>query len=130
MTAVACTDTAHRHTTIAVRLRELRYAGIAMLGFAAAWPLFPDGVGFPCPLRTITGIPCPFCGLTRSVTATARLDLPAAFDFNPAGIAVVAVALLLLVVWSVRRVHIPLWTIPTVFVVLWAYQVAFYPYGA
>jgi len=130
VTAATCTHPAHRHTTIAVRLRELRYAGLAMLALATSWPLLPAGAGLPCPFRTITGIPCPFCGMTRSVTATVHFDFAAAFDLNPAGIAVVASALLLLVTWRVRRVHIPLWTIPTVLVVLWAYQIAFYPHGA
>lgn len=130
VTAATCTHPAHRHTTVAVRLRELRYAGIAMLGFAMSWPLLPAGAGLPCPFRTFTGIPCPFCGMTRSVAATVRLDFGAAFDLNPAGILVVATALVLLVLWRVRRVHLPLWAIPTVLVVLWAYQIAFYPHGA
>ena len=36
-----------------------------------------------CPLRTHTGVPCPFCGSTRALAALARLDWVTAVQFNP-----------------------------------------------
>lgn len=36
-----------------------------------------------CLLRKLTGIPCPFCGSTRSLAAWATLDVEQAFRFNP-----------------------------------------------
>lgn len=36
-----------------------------------------------CPLKALTGIPCPGCGSGRASLALARLDLPAAFASNP-----------------------------------------------
>jgi hypothetical protein len=38
-----------------------------------------------CPFLAATGLPCPGCGLSRSVGAAARLDFPAAFAFHAFG---------------------------------------------
>lgn len=42
-----------------------------------------------CPFKTMTGLPCPTCGLTRAVMAMTRLDFAAAFAFNPLAVAAV-----------------------------------------
>jgi hypothetical protein len=68
-----------------------------MLAAAAVLPVLPGHPGLACPLRTLTGVPCPLCGMTTSVEETVRGDLSRAFAANPAGIAAVAVALFLLV---------------------------------
>ena len=36
-----------------------------------------------CPLKQLTGFPCPGCGVTRGLTHIALLDFEAAFRFNP-----------------------------------------------
>jgi hypothetical protein len=76
--------------------RQLVWAGGLMLAAAAVLPALPGHPGLPCPLRTLTGVPCPFCGMTTSVEATAHLHLGDAFAANPAGIALVALAIYLL----------------------------------
>jgi hypothetical protein len=36
-----------------------------------------------CPLRTLTGVPCPTCGTTRAGLALVRGDILGALHFNP-----------------------------------------------
>jgi hypothetical protein len=43
--------------------------------FSIPWPR--------CGLRTLTGIPCPLCGATRSLVAWSHGDVAAAFALNP-----------------------------------------------
>ncbi|MGH9125394.1 MAG: DUF2752 domain-containing protein [Acidimicrobiales bacterium] len=89
-------------------LRGLRYAGGAMLVLAVALPHVPGHPGLPCPLRTITGVPCPFCGLTTSVEATMGGHLGRAFAANPFGIVAVAMAIALLARPKWERFNLPL----------------------
>jgi hypothetical protein len=71
---------------------DLRLGATLLLGVAAVRAALPGEHGFPCPLRTLTGIPCPLCGMTTSVTETVELDLGDAVAANPAGVALVALA--------------------------------------
>ncbi len=56
-----------------------------------------------CGLRTLTGIPCPLCGSTRTLAAWSHLDAGQAFRLNPlvAG-ACVALATWLVLAWLDR----------------------------
>jgi len=54
----------------------LKLAGLAVFVLLLlTWYL----LDLPCVLRTITGIPCPTCGLTRAWLCTFRLDFSGAF---------------------------------------------------
>jgi hypothetical protein len=110
-----------RPGTIALDPTDLRYAAAAGVAAGVALPLLPVHLPFTCPLRAATGVPCPLCGMTTSVTETLRLDLDAALAATPAGVAAVAAAVVLLVARP-RRVRIPA---PVPYVVLgcmWLYQ--------
>ncbi len=59
-------------------------AGAAMLGAVypavtvhTGWP------GLPCPLRTLTGVPCPFCGMTTATVAVSHGEWGSAAAANP-----------------------------------------------
>jgi hypothetical protein len=112
-----------------VDLREMRIAGAGMLAVAAVRPLVPFEFVPPCPLRTVTGVPCPLCGTTRGVTALVHGDFARALLMNPASYVVVALALVLLVQWRVRRVVIPVWVIFTALGVMWTWQLFKYATG-
>lgn len=66
---------------------ELRtFQILALVGIAIAFlvPQNLDGISL-CYFYNITGLPCPGCGLTRSVTRTLHLDPLSAFFLNPFG---------------------------------------------
>jgi hypothetical protein len=116
-------------TTQTVDAGRLRAAGAAMLGIAAIRPLFPVQPGLPCPLRTLTGVPCPFCGMTRAVTDVVHGEVAKSLVMNPAGILAVAIAIALLLGWRVRRISYATWLVPVVLALMWSYQLFKYATG-
>ncbi|WP_426573014.1 DUF2752 domain-containing protein [Aquihabitans sp. McL0605] len=60
----------------------------------------------PCPFRTVTGLPCPGCGMTRLADAVAHGRLHTAVHADVAGVAILGVLLVLAathVATTVRR---------------------------
>jgi hypothetical protein len=110
-------------------LREVRIAGAAMLGIAAVRPLVPFEFVPPCPLKTVTGIPCPMCGMTRGVTALVHGDFARALLMNPASYLFVALAILLLLQWRTKKIVVPVWLIVTVMALMWTWQLFKYATG-
>jgi hypothetical protein len=100
---------------------DLRTASVAMLGVAAILPLLPGHPGFACPLRLLTGVPCPLCGMTTSVEHTVRLELSDAIASNPVGPLAVLAAVLLLVLRP-ARISIPAQLVPVGLAALWVFQ--------
>jgi hypothetical protein len=82
-------------------------ATAASIVLAASWIYAPWSQSGPvlCPLRLLTGIPCPSCGLTRSFCAAAHGDFSAAFGFHVIGpilFAATAIAIPLCILEVVR----------------------------
>lgn len=59
-------------------------ASVAPIG--AVYPFLmahTGGQGIPCPLRTLTGVPCPFCGMTTATVAIMHGNWVGAAATNP-----------------------------------------------
>ena len=113
---------------VAFDARTARLSSVALAAgglLYAATPVHPPLV---CPLRALTGIPCPLCGMTRAVTAAMRGDFWASLRFQPAGLALLAIALYMLV----RRrggepVRMPVWMILSGLALMWAWNLTLNP---
>jgi len=92
----------HRHRLL-IRLQHAGWAlPAALTGVLWLKGLHPDLPGWPCPLRALTGIPCPTCFLTRATSAALIGDLPASVQWHAFG-PVVAVSLLGWSLMSIRQ---------------------------
>ena len=101
-------------------------------GFAVAATLnaHPDGLGTheqlglpPCAIRTLTGSPCPGCGLTTSITHVAHGRVLTAWRAQPVGVFIAAASLIAIVVCgeaAIRgRWRLPIDPLATAVVAVW-----------
>ncbi|MBQ3537445.1 MAG: DUF2752 domain-containing protein [Clostridia bacterium] len=69
------------------KTRRIRNVILITAGFAAAavilYILAKNGISISCPINKFTGLLCPGCGNTRAAMALLRLDIAAAFSYNP-----------------------------------------------
>jgi len=57
------------------------FLAIGTVAYLKVWiPL--TGLSIPCPIHAVTGLYCPGCGSTRSLSALLQLDLADAFRYN------------------------------------------------
>ena len=115
--------------TTEVDLRPLRVGALALVPTAFILSWLPVDVVPRCPLRTLTGVPCPLCGSTRGVIAAVHGHLGHALELNPASLLVLALAAMLVLGWRIERVRIPVWIVVAVFAALWTYQLFKYATG-
>ena len=66
-------------------LARLFLLGIGGFGLYLAFFGNPEGgiALIPCPVRSVIGIPCPGCGMTRSCLALAQGEFVSAWNFHP-----------------------------------------------
>jgi hypothetical protein len=98
----SASGTAQGHVRrLAAPLAALGITTVAVVAVASL-DLDSSGPSF-CPLRTLTGLDCPFCGSTRAAGALARGEVVPALDHNALFVLVILpLAVLAWVVW-VRR---------------------------
>ncbi len=66
------------------KVRRLLIKHAVFIALFALCLLLLNISGIHCPIRYITGIPCPGCGTTRALLALCRLDFGAVLYYNPA----------------------------------------------
>jgi hypothetical protein len=93
------TNPGRSDTALASLLRDRRVSlGVTAMAAAQVACVAAGAGGWPCPLKSALGIPCPGCGLTRASVALLRGEFAAAFGahaFAPVlllGLAALAVA--------------------------------------
>ena len=108
--------------------RELRVVSGGMVAIASAWPLLPLHPGVACPLRALTGVPCPLCGMTRAVVAAVHGHARASLAFNPGGVVLLVVAVVAIVrpAW-VTRLQLPTWSLLAIVGAVWVWNIGFNP---
>lgn len=93
--------------TVQKRLfRVLLIAAAALLcGFGYALLVRRLGFGIPCMFKMFTGYDCPSCGISRMFLALFRLDLAAAFAFNPVILCLLPLFAAVGIRWAYRYVR-------------------------
>lgn len=93
-------------------------------------------VGDTCAAITLTGYPCPQCGMTRSFVYGARFRIVEAFFFNPAGYTLfvwlqvaAAIGAIRLAMRNPAAVRLP-WWLPVYWTMFWFIFLYVLPYGA
>lgn len=82
---------------------------LAIIGACAAVRLLPE-----CQFLSMTGLPCPMCGGTRSAACLLQGDVTGAWNWNPWAIAWVALAAAVAAAWMLeaamgRTLAYPAW---------------------
>ena len=87
-----------RQCTLRAGAFAIGAAVLSLMQYAA-----PQRRLFLCPLRAVTGVPCPMCGGSTAAISLARLDIPGALVANPFAVAgAIALVVLPLLIASPR----------------------------
>lgn len=88
-------------------------------------------IGYHCPFRAITHIPCPGCGMTRAATSLVHLDVTQSFVWHPMLIPTLILAILFVEEgwrhqsFQCRFCQILLWIWIAAMIACWIYRLIF-----
>jgi Protein of unknown function (DUF2752) len=97
-----------------------RVAGV-VVALLAMIPFVPGYPGVTCPLRALTGVPCPFCGTTTSFKELLQLDIAGSLAANPIGLLSV-IAIASIVFSKRRRLRVPILLLIGLASILWVFE--------
>lgn len=89
------------------RLKQvlLQVAIALAAGLLYAWLISKIGFGIPCLFKTVTGLDCPSCGISRMCMALLHLRFADAFRYNPAIFCLLPLLAAVAIAWIVRYVR-------------------------
>ena len=79
----------------------------------------------PCPIKFVTGISCPGCGMSRAYLSVLTFDFKAAFYYHPLWIAVIPAAALMAYFGANEKelqLHVTLAVVLTLLFVTWLFR--------
>ena len=82
-----------------IQVSQAKTKWFVFLGAAALYIIFYV-MEIPCIFRSVTGFPCPGCGMTRAVFCIITLDIPSAAHYHPM---VFFLPILFLFIWKDGR---------------------------
>lgn len=86
--------------------RVLLYAAIVLCaGLGYALLVSETGFGIPCVFKTVTGLDCASCGVSRMCLSLLQLRFADAFRYNPAMFCLLPLFAAVVIVWIVRYVR-------------------------
>ena len=90
-----------------VRLKTALKSLFIMAALLAGYAVFAavTGFGFECPIRALTGLLCPSCGMTRALADMVRLDFAGAWHHNPLSLSLLPAAGVCVLAFAARYVY-------------------------
>ena len=64
-------------------MKSIIFQHIKIIVIIITTMLLYDIVGISCPIRNLFGVPCPSCGMTRSLVALINFDFSLSLFYNP-----------------------------------------------
>lgn len=89
--------------------RQVILLHLALLMGAALWVAVALGFHIYCPIRHVTGIPCPGCGMSRALVSLLRLNWQGYWHNNPAALPCLAAVFVLVNRETVLLRRLPMW---------------------